>query len=316
MSNLNLPLSGSAAMDADMLSVTNTLLDGQSDNPNAYLAASLAGYGGTCTGVRGRNGNGSAQRPSVGVGVYGDSDNGYGVYASSVTNTAGYFESTGGFAIQAVGAANNDAITATGNSGGHAAVSGTNNAGGTGLWGASPGAGGIGVYARGAKYAGQFDGVLQVNGNANVTGTLTAVVDVVLGSDCAEDFEIDPSLQIDPGTVMVLTDDGSLQPSASAYDKKVAGVISGAGDYKPGLILGRSPSSHARMPIALIGKVYCKVDARYGAIEVGDLLTTSPTAGHAMRAGDQTRAFGAVIGKALLRLEEGQSLIPILVALQ
>ena len=70
------------------------------------------------------------------------------------------------------------------------------------------------------------------------------------------------------------------------------------------------------MPIALMGKVYCKVDASYGAIEVGDLLTTSPTPGHAMKADDPLKAFGAVIGKALQPLELGQGLIPILIALQ
>jgi len=49
---------------------------------------------------------------------------------------------------------------------------------------------------------------------------------------------------------------------------------------------------------------------------VGDLLTTSPTPGHAMRADDPGRAFGAVLGKALRPLADGQGLVPILVALQ
>ena len=57
------------------------------------------------------------------------------------------------------------------------------------------------------------------------------------------------------------------------------------------------------------------MDAGYAAVEVGDLLTTSPTRGHAMKADDPLKSFGAVIGKALRRLEAGQELIPILVAL-
>ena len=57
------------------------------------------------------------------------------------------------------------------------------------------------------------------------------------------------------------------------------------------------------MPVALVGKVYCKVDASYSPIEVGDLLTTSLTPGHAMKANDHVKAFGAVIGKALRRLD-------------
>ena len=68
--------------------------------------------------------------------------------------------------------------------------------------------------------------------------------------------------------------------------------------------------------MALMGKVFCKVDAQFGAVEVGDLLTTSPTAGHAMKTSDPFKAFGAVIGKALRPLLEGQGLIPILIALQ
>jgi hypothetical protein len=35
-----------------------------------------------------------------------------------------------------------------------------------------------------------------------------------------------------------------------------------------------------------------------------------------MKAGDPLKAFGAVIGKALRRLDAGQGLIPILVSLQ
>ena len=47
-----------------------------------------------------------------------------------------------------------------------------------------------------------------------------------------------------------------------------------------------------------------------------DLLTTSASPGHAMKASEPLRAFGAVIGKALRPLAEGQGLIPILIALQ
>jgi hypothetical protein len=66
-----------------------------------------------------------------------------------------------------------------------------------------------------------------------------------------------------------------------------------------------------------MGKVYCKVDAQSGDISVGDLLTTSSTPGHAMKADDPLKAFGCVIGKALQSLPAGQKgLIPILVALQ
>jgi hypothetical protein len=64
-----------------------------------------------------------------------------------------------------------------------------------------------------------------------------------------------------------------------------------------------------------VGKVFCKVDSQYASIGVGDLLTTSPTPGHAMKATDPQRAFGAIIGKALRPWNEGNGLIPILIAL-
>jgi hypothetical protein len=75
-------------------------------------------------------------------------------------------------------------------------------------------------------------------------------------------------------------------------------------------------SQKNRMPLALVGKVHCKADAEYSPIEVGDLLTTSSTPGHAMKATEPARAFGAVLGKALATLNEGRGIIPILVALQ
>ncbi|HAX74406.1 MAG TPA: hypothetical protein DCY88_00855 [Cyanobacteria bacterium UBA11372] len=152
---------------------------------------------------------------------------------------------------------------------------------------------------------------LHVNGDMIVTGDI-----VLQNADCAEEFAIKDLEMIEPGTVMVLGEEGSLCQSTEAYDKKVAGVVSGAGDLKPGLILDKQSESTNRMPIALMGKVYCKVDAEYAPIEVGDLLTTSPTPGHAMKATDPLKAFGTIIGKALRPLEAGKGLIPILVALQ
>ena len=115
---------------------------------------------------------------------------------------------------------------------------------------------------------------------------------------------------------MVIDEEDKLRQCTDAYDKRVAGVISGAGGYRPGIVLDKNPSQDNRLPVSLLGKVYCKLDARYSTIKVGDLLTTSRTPGHAMKADDLFKAFGAVIGKALRPLEEGQALVPILVGLQ
>ena len=141
--------------------------------------------------------------------------------------------------------------------------------------------------------------------------------DIVLANaDCAEEFDIADSAMVEPGTVMVIDSDGRLQKSDGPYDKKVAGVISGDGESGPAIVLGRKESQHQRVAVALAGKVNCKVDARYAPIGAGDLLVTSPSPGHAMKAEDPLRAFGAVVGKALQPLPAGQGLIPVLVALQ
>jgi hypothetical protein len=138
----------------------------------------------------------------------------------------------------------------------------------------------------------------------------------ISGADCAEHFDVADADTLEPGTVMVINPDGRLEQSVQEYDKKVAGVISGAGKHKTGIVLDRQESEVNRRAIALMGKVYCKVDANNAPIEVGDLLTTSSTRGHAMKAADPVRALGTLIGKALRRLESGQGIIPILVALQ
>ena len=158
--------------------------------------------------------------------------------------------------------------------------------------------------------------IRNTEGNNSIVLDGTAGDIILSNSDCAEDFYISDLQNAEPGTVMVLEQEGMLRQSSIAYDKKVAGVISGAGDCKPGIVLDKRPSQSNRRPVALMGKVFCKVDVYTAAVEVGDLLTTSSTEGHAMKVEDASRAFGAVIGKALRRLKVGKGLIPILVTLQ
>ena len=280
----------------------------------------------------GVKGDGGAGFPMTGfvtgrraIGVLGTSTdpNGYGVLGENTAGgLAGQFDgnvqvngnlnanTTSGRAINANSSdPNNDCINGTSSAAAHAGVSANNSGSGMGLFASS--VHGSAVFAKGGGLAGQFEG------GVLITGTLTVNADIILtGADCAEEFDIATDHAIEPGTVMVLDEAGSLRASDQAYDKKVAGVVSGAGDYRPGLILDRGNSSQKRLPLALVGKVYCKVDSQYSPIGVGDLLTTSPTLGHAMRAVDPLKAFGAVIGKALRPLRSGQGLIPILIALQ
>jgi len=139
--------------------------------------------------------------------------------------------------------------------------------------------------------------------------------DIILqNADCAEDFDVGELAE--PGSTMVVGEDGKLRQSSEAYDRGVVGVVSGLGDLRPGIVLGRKPSASQRLALAIVGKVYCKVDATPQPIQAGDLLTTSTRIGHAMKASDPARAFGAVFGKALGPQHDGVGIIPVLVALQ
>jgi hypothetical protein len=182
-----------------------------------------------------------------------------------------------------------------------AGVSGSSDRG-TGVRGLSND--GIGVFGRGGGLAGKFEGDVEVTGDVRLTG-----------ADLAEDFELVGTFA-EPGTVMVLDGDDRIKVSAMAYDRRVAGVVSGAGGYRPGLVLDHRGRAGSRHPLALAGKAYCKVDAGFGPVETGDLLTTSPTPGHAMKAADAAQAFGSVLGKAMASLASGTGLLPILVSLQ
>lgn len=141
--------------------------------------------------------------------------------------------------------------------------------------------------------------------------------DIILANaDCAEQFNVVDGCLATPGTVVVIDDDERLTVSTREYDRRVAGVVSGAGKYRPGIILDRRPGDSPRPAVALMGKVYCKVDAAHGPVRVGDLLVSSPTTGHAMVATDSARSSGAVLGKALRACKSGRGKIPILVTLQ
>jgi hypothetical protein len=73
--------------------------------------------------------------------------------------------------------------------------------------------------------------------------------------------------------VVVFDDDGRLDLSAQPYDKRVAGVISGAGSFRPGVVLDRRPSSRTRVPVALAGRSIAKWMRPLGP---SNLATCSP----------------------------------------
>jgi hypothetical protein len=151
----------------------------------------------------------------------------------------------------------------------------------------------------------------------NDGGSVRVPVLEITGADVAERFPC--SEPTEPGTVMELdpANPGQLRISKGAYNKRVAGVVSGAGGLPAGAILGNLPGQEDNPPIAMSGRVWVKCETSAGAIEVGDLLTTSDTPGHAMKVTNFDGAHGCVIGKAMSTLKAGETgLVLVLVNLQ
>jgi hypothetical protein len=137
------------------------------------------------------------------------------------------------------------------------------------------------------------------------------------GADLAEPFAMSHS-GVKPGSVVVIDEEnpGKLKASTHAYDKKVAGIVSGANGIRPGISMIQEDKLEAGENVALSGRVYVRADTSAGNIEPGDLLTTSSTAGQAMKAADHDQAQGAIIGKAMTRLDDGDGMVLVLVTLQ
>lgn len=141
------------------------------------------------------------------------------------------------------------------------------------------------------------------------------------GADFAEHFDVKApaALKLEAGLIVSIDprNPGKLRLSAQAYDRRVAGIISGAGGVKPGVTMEQEGTlADGQHPVALSGRVYVWADASCGAIKPGDLLTTSFTPGHAMKAIHPSQAQGAIIGKAMTGLKRGKGLVLALVSLQ
>lgn len=150
--------------------------------------------------------------------------------------------------------------------------------------------------------------------------TVTQVLEITGGSDLSEQFDVTADETPQPGQVVCIDAEnpGKLLVSRKAYDRSVAGVISGAGGVRPGMLMKQAETAaDGEHPVALTGRVHVRAEASRSSIEPGDLLTTSDVEGHAMKVLDHTRAQGAILGKAMSRLAAGEKgLVLVLVTLQ
>ncbi|MEK6921171.1 MAG: hypothetical protein AABX82_04760 [Nanoarchaeota archaeon] len=138
--------------------------------------------------------------------------------------------------------------------------------------------------------------------DAKVAGELI-VEDGCSGCDIAEHFLAE---NLEPGDVVVLdpTKFRGVKTTTTPYSKLAAGIVS----TDPTIIMGIEEG----VPIALSGVVPTKV---IGKIKLGDLLTTSSTAGYAMACTDYQKCQGAIIGKAMEENTGGKGTITALVML-
>jgi hypothetical protein len=139
------------------------------------------------------------------------------------------------------------------------------------------------------------------------------------GADLAEPFRISKAKQpIEDGDVVVIdkANPGGLTLADKPYDTRVAGVVSGANGVHPGIQMQQQGLLDGGKNVALSGRVYVQADTSNGPIEPGDMLTTSPTPGHAMKVTDHGRAEGAILGKAMSSLGAGSGTVLVLVTLQ
>jgi len=125
------------------------------------------------------------------------------------------------------------------------------------------------------------------------------------GLDVAERFPASEPLTA--GDVIVYDEsDSRIRRCDQTADRRAVGIVSGEAAF----ILGIEQSE---VPVALCGRVPCKVDADIAPVVAGDLLTTSATPGHAQKVDDPAGCAGAIIGKALTSLPSGKGEILVLV---
>ena len=296
---------------------TNDGVKGESTNGNAVHGLST-------------NGNGVLGESTGGSGVRGESTNDYGVMGrTDATDKSGVYGSSGtGKGVEGQSSSDNQWVPAiygrnegagdgvygwSQNRHGVYGVTRSSNPEHAGVYGTNNGAG-PGLYAQSGS-----NGVAAIlKGNLQVKSPTTGetLVEIGEGLDYAEGFHVSDTMNVSPGSVLVIDPDhpGQLKLSDEPYDRKVAGIVAGANGLGSAVRLGVGQFDY---DVALAGRVYCNVDATHSAVSPGDLLTSSPTPGYGMAVKDYVRAQGAILGKAMEGLPAGQKgQILVLVTLQ
>jgi hypothetical protein len=176
---------------------------------------------------------------------------------------------------------------------------------------------GSGEIIKGFSSGGDLEFKVTNNGNVTADGSVTGG-----GADLAETFEVEGcAVDYEPGDVLEISLDADrlVTKSTLPYSSRVAGVYA----TKPGMQLGGEPIDGQTIPMGVVGVIPTKVSNENGPIRRGDLLVTSSTPGHAMKAepvvvnGIEVYPTGTILGKALQPFEgPGTGLIDVLVNTQ
>jgi hypothetical protein len=144
-------------------------------------------------------------------------------------------------------------------------------------------------------------------GDANIqAGQGSFSVIEVRGADIIEKFKSKETIEAGKLVTIDETDINNYKMTDKAYQKGVVGIVSGANGVKHGMLLEQDDALAGNTKVAIAGRVYVKATTQNGVIKAGDMLTSSDKAGYAMKATNQRKAFGSVVGKALTSLAAGE----------
>jgi hypothetical protein len=150
---------------------------------------------------------------------------------------------------------------------------------------------------------------------------ITSELQIKGGSDLAEHFDINVEEESEAKPGMLVSIDtkteGKLCLTHQPRDTKIVGVISGANGIKPGMLMGQEGTiAFGKYPIALVGRVYVLATSEAGEINAGDFLTSSSKKGYAKKVTNIHKNQGAIIGKAMGKINPDNGYVLVLINLQ
>lgn len=291
-------------------------------NDDHGVEVQAAAHSGLYVGAAQENGVYVNLSENDGVSVSQANDNGFQV--SVAGDTGLYVAAAGTYGIQVDDAGNNAARLRSTSSGGGVEtatlyVTNASTAAGVGAYIETNGSdSGLVITQLGSSGARDFfkcfDATFNVkarlayNGNLYLDGSVSSPA-----GDIAESFvcDEDPNT-FGAGDVLALqpageAGEGKVGFAAQAYSPHVLGVY----PTKPAMRL-RAELEHA-IPVGLVGVIPTRVCDEGGMIRIGDLLVTSSTPGHAMKADPDRIKPGMILGRAMANQQAPTEVIDVLV---